>query len=415
METIVPYGYKETKIGIIPNDWNICKMNEIFYEINEKVRDQKIDTYSISAGIGYVSQKEKFGKDISGAQNENYVVLNNNQFSYNKGNSKTYQYGCIYPNKTDKPIAVPNVFISFDFKDKSMSVDYYAKLFENHFLDRELRKIISSSARMDGLLNINKKYFFEIPIICPPAEEQQKIAQTLTTWDEAITKLQELLKEKEQFKKGLTQKLLRGDIRFDGFNGEWEEVKFDEVFERITRKNTINNQNVLTISAQYGLINQEDFFNKSVSSIDLSGYILLNKGEFAYNKSYSKDYPMGAIKRLKKYEQGVVSSLYIYFKVKEDDAEFYEHYFEAGLLNREIYKIAQEGARNHGLLNMSVTEFFKDLNVKRPSKVEQKKIAKVLTNANIEIDLLKQELEELKLQKKGLMQKLLTGQVRVRV
>ncbi len=190
----------------------------------------------------------------------------------------------------------------------------------------------------------------------------------------------------------------------------WEIKYFQDIFDRITRKNTINNQNVLTISAQHGLINQENYFNKSVASEDLSGYILLKKGEFAYNKSYSSNYPMGAIKRLKKYDQGVVSSLYIYFKVKHDEPEFYEHYFEGGMLNKEIHKIAQEGARNHGLLNMSVTEFFKDLYVAKPPKKEQEKIAQILTTWTEAIIQQGQHIKEKEEFKKGLMQKFLRGE-----
>lgn len=193
---------------------------------------------------------------------------------------------------------------------------------------------------------------------------------------------------------------------------DWEIKTFQSIFERVTRKNTVNNQNVLTISARHGLVNQEDFFNKSVSSEDLSGYILLNKGEFAYNKSYSNGYPMGAIKRLKKYDKGVVSSLYIYFKAIKDDPEFYEHYFEAGLLNREIYKIAQEGARNHGLLNMSVIEFFKDLHIAKPPKIEQQKIAQILTTWDEVITKQEELIKEKEQLKKGLMQKLLSGEIR---
>ena len=122
---------------------------------------------------------------------------------------------------------------------------------------------------------------------------------------------------------------------------------------------------------------------------------------------------MGAVKRLNRYEQGVLSSLYIYFAIKDGNADFYEHYFEAGFLNKEIYKIAQEGARNHGLLNMSVTEFFNDMHILKPSLEEQEEIAEVLTLADQEINLLKNELEALKEQKRGLMQRLLTGEVRV--
>lgn len=193
---------------------------------------------------------------------------------------------------------------------------------------------------------------------------------------------------------------------------EWDIVFFDKLFKRVTRKNTVNNTNVLTISAQHGLINQEEYFNKSVSSKDLSGYILLNKGEFAYNKSYSSGYPMGAIKRLSKYDKGVLSSLYIYFEIIQESPEFYEHYFEGGMLNREIYKIAQEGARNHGLLNMSVTEFFKDLHVAKPPKKEQDKIAKILATWDKAIKKQEKLIQEKEQLKKGLMQKLLSNEIR---
>jgi len=195
---------------------------------------------------------------------------------------------------------------------------------------------------------------------------------------------------------------------------EWEVVRFGEIFERVTRKNTIGNTNVLTISAQHGLINQEDFFNKSIASKDLSGYILLKKGEFAYNKSYSKGYPMGAFKRLNLYDEGVLSNLYIYFKIKDDNSNFYEHYFEAGLMNKEIYKIAQEGARNHGLLNMSVKEFFNEIKIIRPPLKEQQIIAQILTTWDKAISKQKELIKAKEKLKKGLMQRLLSAEVRFR-
>ena len=93
---------------------------------------------------------------------------------------------------------------------------------------------------------------------------------------------------------------------------DWSEIHMDNLFKRLTRKNTVRNTNVLTISAQHGLINQQDFFNKTVASEDKSNYFLLQKGDFAYNKSYSTGYPFGAVKVLEKYESGIVSPLYIF-------------------------------------------------------------------------------------------------------
>lgn len=190
---------------------------------------------------------------------------------------------------------------------------------------------------------------------------------------------------------------------------DWIVGRFKDMFERVTRKNKEKNDNVLTISAQHGLINQNDFFNKTVASDDKSNYYLLEKGEFAYNKSYSTGYPLGALKRLEFYDKGIVSPLYICFKATEENKHptYYTQYFEAGLMNGEIQAFAQEGARNHGLLNISVDDFFNS-NLLIPSVGEQKKIAKILETED-RVIALKEKLIEAKLQqKKALVQRLLT-------
>lgn len=198
-------------------------------------------------------------------------------------------------------------------------------------------------------------------------------------------------------------------LRFPAFRdaGEWVRKPFEEAFKRLTAKNSEDNQNALTISAQLGLVSQLDFFNKKVAAKDLSGYYLLHKGDFAYNKSYSQGYPMGAIKPLKLYDKGVVSTLYICFRAKEGfNASFFEHYFETGLLNPEIGKIAQEGGRAHGLLNVSVSEFFQEVYLVVPQPEEQQKIADCLTSIDELITAQTQKLDALKAHKKGLMQQL---------
>lgn len=188
---------------------------------------------------------------------------------------------------------------------------------------------------------------------------------------------------------------------------EWEECHFKKMFARLKRKNTENNTNVLTISAQYGLINQEEFFNKSVASENKSNYFLLHKGDFAYNKSYSNGYPFGAIKSLKKYDKGVVSPLYICFSptVGNSCPDFYLHYFENGLMNREIQAIAQEGARNHGLLNIGIDDFFNSYLI-IPPLPEQQKIAEILSTQDKLIELYERKIEQLKTLKKGYLQKM---------
>lgn len=194
---------------------------------------------------------------------------------------------------------------------------------------------------------------------------------------------------------------------------EWCEERLKHYFKRLTRKNSEKNQNVLTISAQYGLISQEDFFNKSVASEDKSNYFLLKKGDFAYNKSYSNGYPYGAIKRLDYYEKGIVSPLYICLEsLQENTSDYFAQYFEAGLLNKEIHAVAQEGARNHGLLNIAVEDFF-NTRVVVPKVPEQEKIAEILAGQDRVIELKEKLLAEKQKQKKYLMQQLLTGKKRL--
>ena len=190
---------------------------------------------------------------------------------------------------------------------------------------------------------------------------------------------------------------------------EWKVVHFDECFHRLTQKNTENNQNVLTISAQQGLISQLDYYNTLYASEDKTGYFLIQKGDFAYNKSYSADYAYGAIKQLEKYDKGIVSPLYICFSANEGtNTDFYRQYFEAGMFNREIYKVAQEGARNHGLLNVSTPEFFSAALVFPPVE-EQKKIAEILEQCDKVIALKQKCIDEEKRKKHGIVKRIFSS------
>ena len=151
-------------------------------------------------------------------------------------------------------------------------------------------------------------------------------------------------------------------IRFKEFTDAWEQRKLGEVVERITRKNeNLESTLPLTISAQYGLINQNEFFDKRIASKDVSGYFLVRNGEFAYNKSTSSDAPWGAIKRLDSYESGVLSTLYIVFKISDErktNSDYIVTYYNTDLWHKGIQAIAAEGARNHGLLNVAPADFF---------------------------------------------------------
>ena len=202
------------------------------------------------------------------------------------------------------------------------------------------------------------------------------------------------------------------NLRFPEFQGEWEKMRLDAFTERVMRKNKSNQSRLpLTISAQYGLVDQITFFNKVVASTDLSNYYLLKKGEFAYNKSYSSDYPWGAIKRLDNYDQGALSSLYICFAPQDNVvSDFILQYFESPKWHKGISEIAVEGARNHGLLNVAVQDFFHTYHYVPKDKKEQIKISKLLMLLDERISTQNKIIEDLK-KLKSAISKLLFAQM----
>ena len=196
-------------------------------------------------------------------------------------------------------------------------------------------------------------------------------------------------------------------LRFPEFVDEWEEYMLSDFVERVKRKNKNNLCKLpLTISAQYGLVDQISFFNKVIASENMSNYYLLHKGDFAYNKSYSSEYPWGAIKRLDRYEQGTLSSLYICFKpYSHVSSDFLTHYFETSKWHQGISEIAVEGARNHGLLNVGIQDFFETMHCLPQNLLEQEKIAKFLNLIEERITTQNKIIEDLKLLKSAIRKK----------
>lgn len=201
-------------------------------------------------------------------------------------------------------------------------------------------------------------------------------------------------------------------LRFPEFTDEWKESVLSDFVERVKRKNKNNLCKLpLTISAQYGLVDQISFFNKVIASENMSNYYLLHKGDFAYNKSYSSEYPWGAIKRLDCYEQGTLSSLYICFKpYSHVSSDFLTHYFETSKWHQGISEIAVEGARNHGLLNVGIQDFFETRHCLPQSLLEQEKIAKFLNLIEERIATQNKIIEKLQSLIKGLSQQLLSSE-----
>ncbi|KAA9264035.1 restriction endonuclease subunit S [Lactobacillus jensenii] len=182
-------------------------------------------------------------------------------------------------------------------------------------------------------------------------------------------------------------------VRFRGFDEPWKKVKLGRNVKRIRRKNKNLETNIpLTISAQFGLVDQRDFFGRVVASENLANYILLKRGEFAYNKSYSKEAPYGSIKRLEKYNEGALSTLYIAFTPENINSDFLKAFFDTTKWYSHIVQVSTEGARNHGLLNISPQDFF-EMSITIPKSDEQNNISRIYNLMNSLLSLQQRKLE----------------------
>lgn len=199
-----------------------------------------------------------------------------------------------------------------------------------------------------------------------------------------------------------------------GCDDAWEQRKLGDLTKRVTRKNQQLKTNLpLTISSLYGLIRQDNFFNGTVASKDLSGYYLIKRGEFAYNKSTSNDSPWGAIKQLTDYDCGALSTLYIVFKVNNVNSLFLQQLFNSSVWHRGIFQIATEGARNHGLLNISAGDFFNLLLYVPTTREEQSCIEKILNKLGKIIALHERKVKALERLKIGFLQQLFPEKGRI--
>ena len=288
---------------------------------------------------------------------------------------------------------------------KKCNVDFLYYLIQTKKKDL-IRKSCGST-----FLEISANEVRKIQVSVPSDVEQQKIAGLLSLIDKRIATQNKIIEDLKKLKSAIAETLFctpkesMPAKRLSTYSKEWKLIKLSDICQRIQTKNTGNQcRQVLTIAAQHGLVNQEDFFNKTVASENLEGYYLLQKGDFAYNKSYSGDYTWGAIKRLERYDKGVLSPLYICFRpdLSKVDADFLAHYFESKKWYKGVADIAGEGARNHGLLNISVIDFFNTTH-RIPNLDEQKRIAKILNSLSLKLSCEQRIMQSLMMQRNYLL------------
>ena len=286
---------------------------------------------------------------------------------------------------TARCVPFDNILLGGDLN--IISLHKYDGAFMSYQLNGKRKYDIAKVAQGVSVVHLYGDYLKAIKTYNPTLPEQQKIAKLLSLLDERIATQNKIIEDLKKLKSAICEKLFcspkdkQPKVRLHGFSNYWNFVRLSDICHRIRRKNTEEQcKRVLTIAAQYGLVSQEEFFNKNVASENLSGYYLLQNGDFAYNKSYSGDYVWGTVKRLDNYEQGVLSPLYICFcpDSAKVDSDFLVYYFESKKWHKAVADIAGEGARNHGLLNISVIDYFNTIHC-IPSMDEQKQIAQIMS------------------------------------
>ena len=325
---------------------------------------------SVSGDYGIVNQIEFQGRSFAGASVSNYGVVQTGDVVYTKSPLNSNPYGIIKTNK-GKPGIVSTLYAVYHPKENTFS-EFIQVYFEQHArMNNYMHPLVNKGAKND--MKVSAENALKGPVCFPSRVEQESISAFFSVLDNLIT-----LHQRQPFLHSTPDISLIVQLAPSFYTFSWEQRKLGELVDRVVRKNTNNESTLpLTISAQYGLVDQITYFNNRVASRDVSNYYLVLNGEFAYNKSTSDGYPFGAVKRLDLYEKGVLSTLYIVFSPKKEqqiDSDFLTVFFDTDRWHKGVAERAAEGARNHGLLNISAEDFF-DIDLSVPKDVaEQKQI-----------------------------------------
>ena len=392
----IPEGYRATEAGILPVDWQVKRLSEVATELTERAGQDKYETVSISAGIGFVNQAEKFGKELSGKQYEKYIVLHQGDFSYNKGNSKTSPQGCMYRLNDRETAAVPNVFESF--RIEGQNADYYEQLFLSGFLNKQLYSKINRGVRDDGLLNLTGKDFYSCTVPVPPIAEQKKIAEILEQCDKVIALKQKCIDEEKRKKHGIVKRIFSSDA-----HKGWEEEPLGSICTFINGR--AYKQDELLKVGKYPVLRVGNLFTKGewyYSDLELAEDKYIDSGDliYAWSASFGPQIWTG---------DKVIYHYHIWKVIPHAriDKNYLHQYFmyDVGLLAKE-----QQG----GTMSHITKEAMEKRICRFPSLTQQKEIAQLLSMVDQKMELLQSELNEWEMKKKALMQLLLTGIVRVK-
>ncbi|OUT09089.1 restriction endonuclease subunit S [Campylobacter concisus] len=389
----------------LPSGWKVVRLGDVAEKSILKNRNNLIKlVLSNSAIDGLVAQNVYFDKDIANKENiQDYYIVDLGDFVYNPRISQSAPTGPINRNMLSKGIVSP-LYTVFTVQDEILA-KFLAYFFKTIVWQNQVKSVANYGARYDRI-NITDNAFFSLKILLPPLDEQEKIAEILSTWDETINLTINLIESKKQFKKALMQNLLTAKIRFPQFKDEWRAIKLSEICDISTgtsKSRFIGDGKFYIVDmgsiTQDGLLNLTKTTNLNQDFLDF-GDLVMPKDDIGGGKI------IGKVAVIDKDNTYVLSDHIFRIKTIEN-SNFLAYLINSDLINKKIRREVS-GTAQLGLSKRTI----ENLKIKLPNLKEQQKIAEVLMACDDEINLLNLKLENLKKQKQGLMQKLLKGEMR---
>ena len=407
-----------TKEKVIPqirfsgftDTWEQRKLGEVVKEVTRNDSTSEAPIMMITANNGFIEQSERYAFNNAGESLKKYILLEKGELAYNHGASKLRPYGSCFALTTAENARIPFVYHCFSVENQNaefMSIELNSSEIEN-----QLRKIVSSGARMDGLLNISFDEYSSVSVVLPSIEEQDRIAGFLRNLDRLITLHQRKYDKLTKVKKAMLEKMFPEngspypEIRFKGFTDAWEQRKLSAIADKVTEKNVgLQYIETFTNSAEFGIISQRDFFDHDIAKMSsLGGYYIVRSEDFVYNPRISTSAPVGPINRNKLGRIGVMSPLYTVFRPHDIDTTYLEYFFKSKYWHSFMNFNGDSGARSDRF-SIKDSVFF-EMPIPIPHIDEQKKIGEYLAYLDRLITLHQRKLEKLKNIKKACLEKM---------
>lgn len=402
----VPKGYVKNRKVVIPQQWRLPQIKDIA-SISSGSTPNRNNSEYWNGNIAWVTT----GELCSGHVNHTSELITAKAVKetkmriYPQGTLLMAMYG---QGKTRGTVAILEIDAAVNQACAAITIKAGKSKFLFYQLKnsyQDIRKLSNTGNQENLNADIIKTY--QVP--WAPDEEQKRIVAILTTQDRVIDLKEKRLAEKQRQKKYLMQQLLTGKKRLPGFNGMWKKVKIGSFIREIDERSSVNNQYEILSVTKNGIVPQSSHFNKQIASENNIGYKVLRKGNLAFS---TMNLWMGSLDILTLCDVGIISPAYKVFELNKNviAVDFAVNYMKSAEMIW-LYKANSEQGASIVRRNLDLAALL-DSKVALPDIPEQTAIAEVLSAADREIDLLRQEIEQEKQKKKALMQLLLTGIVR---